>query len=115
MRALCCLPALRTQCRFPDTEGRVLVICLYTNRASTLFAMRLLILVLFSLLATCAVAWATHKKCQYEQSYCSHRCALVRDLGRLPDVAWHRCNAKCSEAFGACERRCLTRWSCGGL
>ena len=85
-------------------------ICLWT-----LFAMSLVILTLFSLLATCAVASATHKRCQYEQSFCSHRCALVRDLGRLPDKAWHRCNAKCSEAFAACERRCLTRWSCGGL
>ena len=77
--------------------------------------MRLLFLALLSLLASCAVGWATHKRCQYEQFHCSHRCALVRDLGRLPDEAWHRCNAKCSEAFAACERRCLTRWSCGGL
>ena len=65
--------------------------------------------------AMCAFAWAEHKKCHHEQSHCLHRCALVRDLGGLPDKAWHRCNAKCSGGFATCEQRCLTRWSCGGL
>jgi hypothetical protein len=101
--------AMRLQANFLSKDARG-VICVWM-----LFAMRLVILALFSLLATRAVASATHKRCQHEQSFCSHRCALVRDLGRLPDEAWHRCNAKCSEAFAACERRCLTRWSCGGL
>ena len=77
--------------------------------------MRLVALALLLLIAMCAFAWAEHKKCHHEQSHCLHRCALVRDLGGLPDKAWHRCNAKCSEGFVTCERRCLTRWSCGGL
>ena len=79
-----------------------------------MFFMRL-IAVAVLLFASSSATWAAHQKCNHERFYCLNRCALARDLGRLPDKVWHRCNTNCLEAAIACERRCITRWSCGGL
>jgi hypothetical protein len=72
------------------------------------------IFALLVLLGTCDAAHAIHKKCRFEKLDCLYRCSIARDLGRLSDRIWHACNIKCSDNSIECERRCLTRISCGG-